>query len=298
MGPERGVAHARAALAGNPSDGYGGAVLGIALSEFAARAEARPASAPEVNPPLELVEATVSRFARELCPDAHHSAVRWSTSIPRSVGLGGSSAIVIATLRALCRLHAVQLTPAALADLALAVEREELGIAAGPQDRVAQSYGGLIYMDFAGTPRYEPLAPALMPPLLIAWRASTAEPSGPIHDELGDRFARGEPAVRRGIRELARAARAARDALLAGDVAEFRNAVDASFDTRRAMLVLDPRHVEMIELARGAGASANYAGSGGAIVCVCQNTDQRFAVADTLVGGGCAVASVEIQPSA
>jgi glucuronokinase len=290
MTPEtgRGVAHARAALAGNPSDGYGGAVLAISLNGFSAQAVARRTSAPEVDPPVELVEATVRRFARELCAEAQNSAIGWSTTIPRSVGLGGSSAIVIATLRALCQLHQIGLAPAALAELALAVEREDLGIAAGPQDRVAQAYGGVTYMDFAGTPRYESL-PGWLPPLVIAWRASAAEPSGPVHDELGARFARGEPVVRQAMRDLARAARVARDELLSGDASGLCRAVDASFEARRAMLVLDDRHVEMIELARGTGASANYTGSGGAIVCVCQHEDQRLAVGEALAGGGCDV---------
>jgi glucuronokinase len=297
MAPEsgRGVAHARAALAGNPSDGYGGAVLAVALEGFSARAVARRACGPEVDPPLELVEATVRRFARELCAEARHSAIGWSTSIPRSVGLGGSSAIVIATLRALCKLHAVGLDPAALAEFALAVETEDLGIAAGPQDRVAQAYGGVTYMDFAGPPRYESL-PDWLPPLLIAWRATAAEPSGEVHDALGARFARGEPAVLQGMRALARAARAARDALLAGDVAGLGRAVDASFEARRAMLALDPRHVEMVELARGAGASANYTGSGGAIICVCCDEVQRRAAGEALAGGGCDIAVARGQP--
>ena len=42
--------------------------------------------------------------------------------------------------------------------------------------------------------------------------------------------------------------------------------LDASFDERSALLELDPRHVAMVRAARAAGASANYAGSGGAIV--------------------------------
>ena len=62
--------------------------------------------------------------------------MRWRTSIPRGVGLGGSSAIVIAVLRALCALHGTELDPARMAELALAIETEDLAIAAGPQDRV------------------------------------------------------------------------------------------------------------------------------------------------------------------
>ena len=55
-------------------------------------------------------------------------------------------------------------------------------------------------------------------------------------------------------------------ALLGGDHAAFAAALDASFDERAALLDLDPRHEAMVRAARAAGASANYAGSGGAIV--------------------------------
>ena len=189
----------------------------------------------------------------------------------------------------------VELEGAALAEFALAVEAEDLGIAAGPQDRIAQAYGGITYMDFSGTPRYESLAPRL-PPLLIAWRSAAAEPSGLIHDDLGARFSRGEAVVRGAMGELARAARAAREAVLAGDVAGLCRSVDASFEARRAMLVLDPRHVEMIELARAAGASANYTGSGGAIICVCRSEAQRLEVGEALAGGDCEIAAVRVQP--
>ncbi len=147
--PAAGEAHARAALAGNPSDGYGGAVLAVTLPAFRARAEIGAADQLRVDPPSQLVCATVQRFARAAgAPSAQAAAVTWSTTIPRRVGLGGSSAIVIAVLRALCARHGTALDRSALAELALAVEVEELGIAAGLQDRVAQSYGGLMFMDF------------------------------------------------------------------------------------------------------------------------------------------------------
>ena len=65
---------------------------------------------------------------------------------------------------------------------------------------------------------------------------------------------------------LAGHAHAARDALLAGDARAFAGAVDASYDERAALIDLDPRHGAMVHAARDAGASANFAGSGGAIV--------------------------------
>jgi glucuronokinase len=285
-----GVALARAALAGNPSDGYGGAVLAVTLPGQEARATVEPipaAEGPAASPPNELVEAAVQRFARRR-PAARHSRVGWSTVIPRGVGLGGSSAIVIATLRALAAAHRVELPEPELATMALAVETEDLGIAAGLQDRVAQACGGLTFMEF-GDLRYERLDPALLPPLVVAWRAHTAEPSGRVHGDLRSRFERGEPALREAMAELAELARSARAALYAGDHEAFMHCVDGSFDVRAGMLALDPGHVAMITAARRAGAAANYTGSGGAIVAVCRDEPHREAVRAALRHTGCGV---------
>ena len=61
------------------------------------------------------------RYARELESTASKTAITWRTSIPRAVGLGGSSAIVIAVLKAL----GCALPPDELAALALAIEVDE-----------------------------------------------------------------------------------------------------------------------------------------------------------------------------
>jgi glucuronokinase len=286
-----GVASARAALAGNPSDGYGGAVIALTLDQFQAHATARVASEPGANPHSELVSATVHRFARDHRSEALGCAVEWDTSVPRGVGLGGSSAIVIATLRALCELHGVALERAELATLALAVERDELGIAAGLQDRVAQSYGGLTFMDFGPGGGYESLDAALLPPLVVAWRGDTSAHSGIVHGDLRSRFDAGENVVRDAMTRLAELARDARAALAAGDRAAFAEAVDASFDARAQMMELDDRHVAMIERARACGASANYTGSGGAIAAVCRDESHRAEVTAALREIGCGTAA-------
>jgi glucuronokinase len=286
----RGVAFARAALAGNPSDGYGGAVLALTLP--ARRATARAARAPTttVDPPSELVAATVSRFAAEHAPAARDAtAVTWETTIPRAVGLGGSSAIVVAVLRALGSLWSVTLEPLAMAELALRIEVDDLGIAAGLQDRIAQTHDGLTFMDFAaaGPATVQPLDPRRLPPLLVAWRPESGGHSGDVHAPLRDRHANGDPVVLDAMRALARAAHNAKRALLDGDHAALGVSVDASFDARRSMLALDARHVEMIECARSAGAAANYAGSGGAIVAVCRDAEDRGRVQRALHELGC-----------
>lgn len=285
--PAQAVAHARAALAGNPSDAYGGAVLAVTLDGLSAEAFALSAQTLVVEPASDLVEATVRRFSLEFDVGALATAVQWRTSVPRGVGLGGSSAIVIAVLRALCALYGTALDPARMAELALAIETEDLGIAAGLQDRVAQAYGGLVFMEFGDGGAYEQLASELLPPLVVAWRADAAQDSGDVHASLRTRLKAGDATAVAGMKELAEIARAARAALVAGDIARLARTADESFDVRRRLLALDPRHVELVESARALGAGANYTGSGGAVVAVCRDQAHASTVARALAELGC-----------
>jgi glucuronokinase len=214
-----------------------------------------------------LMAAALRRLGRITSLPEWGFALRYSSTVPGEVGLAGSSALVVAALRALCAAFDVQLTPDELAHMALEAETEELGIAAGPQDRVVQSHGGLVMMDFANSAwTVESLDPALLPPLFVAWRRDAATHSGDYHAELRRRHAKGDAAVHGCMKRLAQLASDGRDALLEGDHAGFARCLDGSFDERAAMGPLVPEHVAMIELARSLGASANYAGSGGAIV--------------------------------
>ena len=194
---------------------------------------------------------------------------------------------MIAVLRALCTLHGTALDPARMAELALAIETEDLGIAAGLQDRVAQAYGGLVFMEFGDGGAYEQLTSALLPPLVVAWRADAAQDSGDVHASLRTRLKAGDTIAVAGMKELAELARAARAALIAGDHERLARTADESFDVRRRLLGLDPRHVELVERARALGAGANYTGSGGAVVAVCRDQAHAGTVARALAELGC-----------
>ena len=195
MSAAQGRAYARAALLGNPSDGSGGRTIALAMRNFAAEVTVEASRRTEMEPgPAEpLLAATVKRFHDHLKARGEAAApaalrIRRRTSIPRELGLGGSSAIVIAALRALCALHDTSIPAESLPSVALSVETEELGIEAGLQDRVAQSYEGLTFMGFEprllaerGHGAYERLDLGLLPPLLVAHRAEASEPSSRSH---------------------------------------------------------------------------------------------------------------------
>jgi glucuronokinase len=287
----RGSAFARVALAGNPSDGYGGRTLAVVIRDFVATARAGAAEADELSSPGPggegLMRATLDRF-RQAIGATGRVALRCETNVPREVGLGGSSAIVIACARALCDLYGAALDRDDLARLALAVEAEDLGIAAGLQDRMVQARETLVAMDFGGQAIYEELDPELLPPLFVAWHPDAAAPSGVAHGELRERHARGEPEVRDALTRLAELAATAREALLARDHAAFARCMDASFDERLRIMHVDPLTAGMVDSARSAGASANSAGSGGAIVGTFQSEDSWPRVREELERMGAA----------
>ena len=299
-------AYARAGLVGNPSDGYYGKTISVIVRNFRAEVtlyewdqveivlsqedRSRFRSVQElVNDVhlhgyyggIRLVKATIKKFveycARQNTPLHDRSfSIRYESSIPRQVGLAGSSAIIVATLRCLMEFYGVEIPERVQPSLVLSVETEELGIAAGLQDRVIQVYEGLVFMDFARDKMekiaglecgvYEPLDPALLPPLYVAYNDNVSEPTEVIHNNLRERFKQEEPAVVDAMQHLAELTVDARTAILDRDADGLGRSINRNFDLRKSICRLAKTHVQMVESARAAGATASFTGSGGAIV--------------------------------
>jgi len=275
----------------------------VTLRNFAAHVQVAPAPALDIAPSDErqwpeggqpLVAATVARFARHCrqvgAPFDDRVSIRYASTIPREVGLGGSSAIVIATLRALQTLAGISIDLTQLPALALAVETEELGIAAGLQDRIAQAYQGLVFMDFQRA-RNERLDAALLPALFVAWLPGAGASSGDAHAAVRARFERGEPRTVAAMATLARLAHEACGALMRGDRAAFADALDAGYEVRAGIFELDERHTALIACTRRLGVSATYTGSGGAIAGIVPGDDEAPALARALDAAGARVAA-------
>jgi glucuronokinase len=305
-------AHARAGLLGNPSDMYGGRVISFLLRDFAARVSLweSPSLIVKLHPEHDRAEfndladlvrsverhgyygmqrvvfAACKRFVdyageRSIRLRKANFTVQYETTIPRQSGLGGSSAMIIATLRALLKFHRIpaRSVPAReLAELALSVETEELGIAAGLQDRVVQSYGGLTYMDFSGGKgEYTRLNSRSLPRFGIAYLAEdhfgTLE-SGRVHSEVRYRWERRDPEVRGTIRKIARCALDGRDALRAGSTKKLGRLMDRNFDLRRELYgdqALGAHNVRLVEIARDRGLAAKLPGSSGAALILLED---------------------------
>jgi glucuronokinase len=325
-------ANARAGLLGNPSDGYNGKTISLIVRNFSAevvlyewdsveimlteddRAQfssiydlAKDVKLHGYYGGIRLIKATIKRFvefcqARQITLDDRNFSVRYQTNIPRQVGLAGSSALIVATLRCLMEFYNINIPYEAQPTLVLSVENDELGISGGLQDRVIQVYEGLVYMDFdqkhehvvsgLKSYKYEPMSPDLLPPLYIAYHHNLSEPTEVFHNDIRGRFNRGEKNIVDAMKHFAELAALGQEALLSHDTKRLAELIDENFNTRRSIYNLAPWQIQMVDVARQCGASAKFAGSGGAIV----GTYQNEAMYETLCAKLGAIGSRVIKP--
>jgi glucuronokinase len=298
-----GIAHARAGLLGNPSDGYFGKTIALSIRDFAARVSLSPSPEirieagrddREVYPDLaayldkvslygyyggvRLIKAALRKFA-ETCRaqgsglHERNFTLRYRSDIPRQLGLGGSSAIIVAAIRALEAFFDVRLDEESLPTVVLAAEREELGINAGFMDRVIQVYGGCVYMDLdretverTGRGIYRRLDPALLPPLYLAYKPQLGKVSGAVLNPIREAYDRGDGPTLQTLGRIAAIAEEGKVALLGGDQKRLFQLMDENFDCRSRIMSINRSNMELIEGARRCGASAKFAGSGGTII--------------------------------
>ena len=294
--------YARAGLLGNPSDGYFGKTISFLVRNFRARVIVYPSARLEIRlskadmPVFEsladlyqstrwrgyyggirIIQALIVRFmdyCREsgIALEERNFTLEYDSTVPLRLGMGGSSAIITAALRALCDYFNVEIPLPVFANIALETETRELGVAAGLQDRVVQAYEGLVYMDFSkdlmecrGYGEYERLSPDLLPRVYLAYRTSLSEGTEVFHNSVRERWRKRDPEILEAMSLWASYAEQGRAALLSGDYAKLNQLINANFDLRAKIYNVGEGNLQMIQTARGVGASSNFAGSGGAV---------------------------------
>jgi glucuronokinase len=303
-------AYARAGLLGNPSDGYHGKTISIIIRNFGAIVSLYETpelvieeQAEDINKfrniyhlsesvkltgyygGTRLVKATVKKFC-EYC-EAHkiklsnkNFTIRYQSSIPRQVGLAGSSAIVTATIRSLMNFYKVNIPNEILPGLILSAEVDELGINAGLQDRVIQVYEGCVHMDFDkeymekhGHGLYKSVDPKLLPKFYLAYKIELGKVSGAVFNNVRSRYLNGDSETIDTLNEIAFLADQGLEALNQKDHDSLNQLINKNFDLRKKIMNISASNLEMIDIARKCGASAKFSGSGGAIIGMYEDDD-------------------------
>jgi len=208
--------------------------------------------------------------------------VEWSTTVPRSSGLAGSTALLAATLA--CVLDArgdrPQLATSTqrkkFAELVRDIERNEAGVQCGFQDAYMVVHGGLQRMEFSGkhpekTGPLANLADLDLPLPFLLITTGVERLSGSVHGPVIERWLKGEPEVVVAIRRIAKLGMAGCAAMLKGQWGDLAAAMNENQSLVAAMGGSGEAIDKLIADCREAGAPAAKlagAGMGGTVIAL------------------------------
>jgi len=245
---------------------------------------------------LDLLKGVYNRFVADHGLTDRGLRITTRADVPAGSGLGTSSTLVVALVRAFLELHGRQMDAYEVARLAYRIEREDLGLPGGRQDQYAASFGGVNYITFGAGERVEvtPLAVsadvmrALEGRLVLYYTGHSRDASGILAEQR--RHAAGEGRPLEAMHRLKEQSRMMCEALLAGRLDEIGEILDFGFRQKREMAsgISHPGIEAVYEAARAAGATGGKisgAGGGGFMVFYCPE-GTRVPVEEVLAGMG------------
>ncbi len=227
----------------------------------------------------------------------HSVSMFLASEVPPGTGLGSSSTLTVAAVKAVSAARGQSLSKAQVAQLATRIELEKMGMPIGYQDQYASAFGGLNFMEFgpqAGQPQAPRVTPIRTPPgtletlqaNLLLFFTGTARESSKILSRQREATQRSQADVVQALTTVRDMAYGLRDSLERGDLAGFGQWLHAGWEQKKrfASGVSNPEIDEAYALARAHGALGGKiagAGGGGFMMIYCQ-TGSQAAVTEAL----------------
>jgi D-glycero-alpha-D-manno-heptose-7-phosphate kinase len=275
------------------SDRYGGLALNVTIDKFA---YASIASRDDAK--IELVAAdTEVRWMGEISPQlpplkglglhvgvynrivkqfngGHPLALTITThsEAPPGSGLGSSSTVVVALVRAFCELLSLPLGEYDVAQLAYDIERVDLDLAGGKQDQYAATFGGLNFMEFYGDKvivnplRIKQETKAELEASLVLFYTGVSRESANIIKEQSNNVTENMTDALAALHEVKSEATRMKEAILRADFTGFADSMRDSWESKKRMAknISNSSIDELWRVATYAGAKAGkVSGAGG-----------------------------------
>jgi D-glycero-alpha-D-manno-heptose-7-phosphate kinase len=201
--------------------------------------------------------------------------LRMSTrvDVPAGSGLGSSSTLVVAMLKAYVEWLSLPLDDYALASTAFVIEREEASLQGGKQDQYAASFGGFNFMEFGSQGR------VLVNPLrikewvvseleasLLLYFTGTSRASANIVSEQSRNVSSGNRQALEAMHGLKQEAYLMKECLLRGDFLRLHDVLRQGWESKKqtARLITNEHIERLYACAINAGAyCAKISGAGG-----------------------------------
>jgi D-glycero-alpha-D-manno-heptose-7-phosphate kinase len=275
-------------------DEFGGAILNATIGHYAyASIEPLDSGAVEF---VSCDQGTSAEYAStsEIAPDGnldllkyvHNEAVRrfnnglpislrltTRVDVPSGSGLGGSSTLVVATLKAYAEWLSYPLDDYDLAHTAYVIEREEAGLRGGRQDQYAAAFGGFNFMEFArnGQVLVNPLriqtsVVSELEASLLLFYTGASRASASIIAEQSKNVETGNTRAIEAMHQIKQEAFRMKEALLRGDFALLHEILRDSWEAKKRMAgqIVNERIEMLYATALEAGAyCARISGAGG-----------------------------------
>jgi D-glycero-alpha-D-manno-heptose-7-phosphate kinase len=208
-----------------------------------------------------------------------------ASEVPPGTGLGSSSTLTVAAVKAVSAARGQTLSKAEVARLATRVELEKMGMPIGYQDQYASAFGGLNFLEFSAervtvTPLRTPAGTVegLQRNLLLFF-TGTARESSKILARQRESTEQSQGDVMRALAAVREMAYALRDTLARGDLTGFGECLHAGWEQKKrfAAGVSNPEIDAAYEMARAQGALGGKiagAGGGGFMMIYCREGAQ------------------------
>jgi D-glycero-alpha-D-manno-heptose-7-phosphate kinase len=276
------------------SDEFGGAILNATIDHYAY------ASIEPLNSGLTKFSSSDQELVAEyqasamLVPDGkldllkfvHNYAVRnfnagqplslrlaTRVDVPSGSGLGGSSTLVVATLKAYAELLNAPVDDYALAHAAYIIEREDAGLLGGRQDHYAAAFGGFNFMEFGtnGSVLVNPLrikesVSSELEASILLFYSGASRASEEIIAEQARNVETGNAQALEAMHQIKRESLRMKEALLRGDFKLLHDVLRSSWGAKKRMAsrIVNERIEMLYAKALEAGAyCARISGAGG-----------------------------------
>jgi len=239
---------------------------------------------------LDLLKAAVKRTGLETGADIFVRA-----DSPPGCGTGTSASVAVATLGALALFSGKHLLPYQVAELAHALETEELGMESGVQDQYAAAFGGIAFMEidyprvrFSQLRLNDAVLCELEERMILVYIGTRR--SSDMHLRVVEQSRRGDKQIHRAFDELTSAAREMVDALTTGDIDSAAALMNRNWGAQKQlhpeMTSAAVDELEKVAFENGAaGFKLNGAGGGGS-AAILASPGREQELRTTLSNGG------------
>ena len=228
----------------------------------------------EPDGPLALQKAVINRIIKDF-RRGEPLSLRMVTHCDASPGsgLGSSSTLVVAVIKAFVELLRLPLGEYDVARLAFEVERRDLGWSGGRQDQYAATFGGFNFMEFYANERIivNPLRIknwilSELETSLVLYFTGTSRSSSAIIDEQIKNVREEDPDSMDAMKALKDDALRTKEAVLKGDFCQFAHHIGKSWEAKKRVAEgITNSHIDRVfDVAKNAGARAGkLSGAGG-----------------------------------